>query len=159
MFHLHFSTVPPSDIQRYTFIHINSSIKTNLHGNINQFHLNPKHKYLADPCFKKKQNQKKTNTFNKSQKKKRHQQQQLTLEIAFDLFHSLCRPKKTSHQKHRNGNSKTPRPLNCERTVSELIQPPSLECQHLEASRCGNRYLRCSVWNRLVCAFCRKVIS
>ena len=48
--------------------------------------------------FKKKQ--KKTNTFNKSQKKSRHQQQQLTLEIAFDLFHSLCRPKKTSHQKH-----------------------------------------------------------
>ena len=59
-------------------------------------------------------------------------------------------------------HNKNPRPL-CW-TVSELIPPPSLACQHLEASRWGNRYLRCSVWNLYVldegvCVFCRKVIS
>lgn len=104
---------------------------------------------------KKKQNQKKTNTFNKSQKKKpasttTHPWNSL------DLFHSLCRPEKKRHIKNISGNSKTPG-RNCWNGFG--AEPPSLACQHLEASRWVNRYLRCSVWNRLVCVFCRKVIS
>lgn len=112
---------------------------------------------------KKKQNQKKTNTFNKSQKKSRHQQQQLTLESnSFDFSIPSVGRKKNVTSKPSLATRKTPPPLNCWNGFG--AEPPSLACQHLEASRWGNRYLRCSVWNLYVldegvCVFCRKVIS